>query len=53
MLALSWYPGVNLKRMPMYDHNTGGCYDGLTEEGVNLNQGAEAILSYLLGVTSF
>lgn len=52
-LALSWYSGSNLKRLPVYDNTTGGCYDGLIEEGVNLNQGAESILSYLLAITSF
>jgi hypothetical protein len=52
-LALSWYNGSNLKRLAVYDHATGGCYDGLIEDGVNLNQGAESILSYLLAVTSF
>lgn len=51
--ALSWYSGSNLKRMAVYDLATGGCYDGLIEEGVNLNQGAESILSYLLAATSF
>ncbi len=52
-LALSWYSGSNLKRLAVYDYATGGCYDGLTEDGVNLNQGAESILSYLLAITSF
>jgi hypothetical protein len=52
-LALSWYSGSNLKRLPVYDSATGGSYDGLMEEGVNLNQGAESILSYLLAITSF
>ena len=51
--ALSWYHGSNLKRLSVYDNVTGGCYDGLTEEGLNLNQGAESVLSYLLAVTSF
>jgi hypothetical protein len=52
-LVLSWYSGSNLKRLAVYDSETGGCYDGLIEEGVNLNQGAESILSYLLAITSF
>lgn len=51
--ALSWYHGSNLKRLAVYDNATGGCYDGLMEEGLNLNQGAESLLSYLLAVTSF
>jgi len=51
-IALSWYAGLNLKGIALYDNTTGGCYDGLIEEGVNLNQGAESVLSYLLAVTS-
>jgi len=35
------------------DQNTGGVYDGLEEKGVNLNQGAESLLSYLLARFSF
>jgi len=51
--AFSWYSGFNLKRLAVYDSATGGCYDGLTKDGLNLNQGAESVLSYLLAVTSF
>jgi len=32
----------------VYNPNTGGCYDGITPEGLNLNQGAEATVTYLL-----
>lgn len=32
----------------MYIILVGGCYDGVEEFGVNLNQGAESTLSYLL-----
>lgn len=46
--AHRWYHGANVHGLKLYDGNTGGCYDALTEEGVNLNQGAEAVLSYLL-----
>jgi hypothetical protein len=31
----------------MYDSESGACCDGLTAEGVNLNQGAESTLSAL------
>lgn len=31
----------------MYDSSTGGCYDGLTPTGPNLNQGAESTLAAL------
>ncbi|MCC6462895.1 MAG: hypothetical protein IT260_20675, partial [Saprospiraceae bacterium] len=32
----------------VYNPCTGGCYDGLEEDHVNLNQGAESTLSYLM-----
>jgi hypothetical protein len=33
---------------PLYDPVTGGCYDGLTPVGANLNQGAESTISCLI-----
>jgi hypothetical protein len=51
--ALDWYHGKNILRAKMVDENSGGVYDGLEEEGVNLNQGAESLLSYLLARLSF
>lgn len=47
-VAYQWYHGLNIHQLPLYDPHTGGCYDALTAEGVNLNQGAEAVLSLLL-----
>ena len=32
----------------VYNPETGGCYDGITPSGVNLNQGAEATVAYLI-----
>jgi hypothetical protein len=32
----------------VYNPKTGGCFDGLEEKQMNLNQGAESTLSYLL-----
>ena len=32
----------------VYNPATGGCYDGLEEYIVNLNQGAESTVSYLM-----
>ena len=40
--------GKNHLKQMVYDEATGGCYDGLGEESLNLNQGAESTLSYLL-----
>lgn len=47
-LAYQWYRGHNINGISLYDPDTGGCYDALTPGGVNLNQGAEAVLSLLL-----
>lgn len=47
-LAHRWYYGLNCHGLSLYNQATGGCYDALTEDGVNLNQGAEAVLSLLL-----
>ena len=46
--TLNWFLGENHLRQIMYNPSTGGCYDGLEEYQVNLNQGAESTLSYLL-----
>lgn len=50
-LAYQWYRGKNIHGLSLYDANTGGCYDALTKEGVNFNQGAESTLSLLLADT--
>lgn len=52
-LAFSWFLGRNYHGLPLYDPVTGGCYDGLTPEGVNLNQGAESLLAYLMAFLEF
>ena len=36
------------KNVVLYNGTTGICYDGITPEGLNLNQGDEATLSYYL-----
>ncbi len=46
-LAWEWYTGKNTNQASLYNRETGGCYDALTPQGVNLNQGAEALLSWL------
>jgi len=46
--ALMWYHGDNIHHLPLYDPETGVVYDGLTPLGVNLNRGAESVLSYLM-----
>jgi hypothetical protein len=45
--CFNWYLGKNDQQTKLYDHASGGCRDGLTPHGVNENQGAESMLSYL------
>ncbi len=46
--AFNWFLGDNHLNQIIYNPRTGGCYDGLETYNVNLNQGAESSLSYLL-----
>ncbi|MEK6875963.1 MAG: glycosyltransferase, partial [Nanoarchaeota archaeon] len=48
VLAFNWFLGKNSLNQMIYDEATGGCFDGLSEETLNLNQGAESTISYLL-----
>jgi hypothetical protein len=41
-----WFLGENSLRLPLFDHETKGCCDGLEANGVNRNQGAESTLAY-------
>jgi hypothetical protein len=47
-IVFNWFFGKNLKGDVLYDRTTGGCFDGINPEGLNLNQGAESTISYLL-----
>jgi len=46
--AFNWFLGDNRLHQIIYNPCTGGCYDGLEESHVNLNQGAESTVSYLM-----
>ena len=46
--AFNWFLGANDLGVPLYDSKSKGCSDGLGAEGVNLNEGAESTLSFLL-----
>ena len=46
--AFNWFLGYNHLRQIIYNPCTGGCYDGLEEFNVNINQGAESTLSYFI-----
>jgi hypothetical protein len=43
--ANGWFWGKNALGAVMVDPETDGCYDGLTPDGPNLNQGAESSIS--------
>lgn len=43
-----WYEGKNIQQKSLINTNTGGIHDALTPHGINGNQGAESIVTYLL-----
>jgi len=47
-IAFNWFLGKNRLNQIVYNPCTGGCYDGLENTHVNLNQGAESTISYLM-----
>lgn len=47
-IAFDWFLGKNRLHQIIYNPCTGGCYDGLEEFHINLNEGAESSLSYLI-----
>lgn len=47
-IGFSWFLGNNHLNQIIYNPCTGGCYDGLEESYINLNQGAESTVSYLM-----
>lgn len=48
--CFEWYLGRNDLEVSMIDFKTRGCFDGLTPDGVNQNQGAESLVSWLLSL---
>lgn len=46
--AFEWYSGRNINGLSLIDEESGGIKDGLEPYGINQNEGAESILSYLL-----
>lgn len=46
--AFNWFMGSNRLHQIVYNPSTGGCYDGLEDTHVNLNEGAESTVSYLM-----
>ena len=46
--AFSWFLGNNHLKQMLYNPKTAGCHDGLEKYNVNLNQGAESTICYLI-----
>ena len=46
--SFDWFLGNNGLGQIIYNPCTGGCHDGLESNNVNLNQGAESTVSYLM-----
>jgi len=46
--AFNWFLGKNSLNQEVYNNLTGGCHDGIGEYSLNMNQGAESSISYLL-----
>ncbi len=47
-ISFQWFLGENILRVPLYDHETKGCCDGLQQTALNRNQGAESTLAYMI-----
>jgi hypothetical protein len=48
--CLGWFMGRNDINENVYVFNTGGCCDGIQENGINDNQGAESTLAWLISL---
>jgi glycosyltransferase involved in cell wall biosynthesis len=48
VLSFEWFLGNNSLNKKIYDEETGGCFDGLNPGEINLNQGAESTISYII-----
>ena len=48
--AFEWFLGRNDLGLEVFDATTGGCHDGLHEDRLNQNQGAESTLAFLLSL---
>ncbi len=48
--TFDWFLGDNDLHTPVYDFRSQGCFDGLEQKKMNLNQGAESLISFLLSL---
>ena len=48
--AFEWFLGRNDLGLPLYDSGSGGCSDGLHQDRISENQGAESTLAFQLSL---
>lgn len=48
MRCFHWFLGENDLNVAVYDHQTKGCNDGVENNTINRNQGAESLIAWLL-----
>lgn len=53
LASLTWFYGNNVHKIRVYNHYSGAVYDGLTKLGLNLNEGAESLVMYLIALVTF
>ncbi|MEZ0535687.1 glycosyltransferase [Caldicellulosiruptoraceae bacterium PP1] len=46
--SFKWFLGENIVKEPLYNSNSGGCKDGIEIDGLNMNEGAESLISFLI-----
>jgi hypothetical protein len=49
-MAYGWFLGANDGGIPVAVPSVGACFDALTADGVNANQGAESTLAWLIAL---
>ncbi|MFX1533148.1 MAG: glycosyltransferase [Promethearchaeota archaeon] len=48
--AFEWFFGRNRLNKSLYDFESESCYDGIDEQGISINNGAESIICFLLAL---
>ena len=48
--SFAWFLGANRLGISVYDPATAGCRDGVSETALNVNQGAESTVSFLISL---
>lgn len=46
--SFKWFLGENILKKSLYNNISGGCRDGIEKDDLNMNEGAESLISYLI-----